>query len=275
MSAVVRLRALILAAHAGPTVTVTFVIAAVAAAAGRDHGGVLLVAAAVFTGQLSIGWSNDARDAERDRRAARTEKPTVRGEITAAELWTCAGLALATSVVMSLVAGGLVGGTAHVVSVLSAWTYNLALKTTVLSWLPYAVSFGLVPVFVTYGLTPAVAPATWIVMTCALMGVGAHLANALPDVDSDTLVAAGGLVAAIGAGPATVATLASLVGAVALLVSHLPLPGALAAGIVTLVAVGAVAVATLGRGRALFRFVLLLAAAVVVLLIGSAGSITA
>ena len=275
MSAVVRLRALILAAHAGPTVTVTFVIAAVAAAAGRDHGGVLLVAAAVLTGQLSIGWSNDARDAERDRRAARTEKPTVRGEITAAELWTCAGLALATSVVMSLVAGGLVGGTAHVVSVLSAWTYNLALKTTVLSWLPYAVSFGLVPVFVTYGLTPAVAPATWIVMTCALMGVGAHLANALPDVDSDTLVAAGGLVAAIGAGPATVATLASLVGAVALLVGHLPLPGALAAGIVTVVAVGAVAVATLGRGRALFRFVLLLAAAVVVLLIGSAGSITA
>jgi len=262
-----RLRALVDACHPGPTATVTLVVTALAASAGRDVAGLALVAAATLTGQLSVGWCNDAYDADRDRRAARAAKPTVRGDVTATVLWRIAALALAGTVALSYLAAGPVGGTAHVLAVLSAWIYNLALKTTVLSPLPYAVSFGLVPAFVTFGLTPPSPPAAWLVATCALLGVGAHLANAIPDVASDEQVGAGGLVARIGVRRASVAALVCLVSAVALLAAHLAVAPWAATGLVLVAAAGAVAVAVRGEGPALFRYVMALAGVAVLLLL--------
>jgi 4-hydroxybenzoate polyprenyltransferase len=65
-----------------------------------------------------------------------------------------------------------------------------------MSWLPYAVSFSLLPVFVfqTVGIWP-----TWqiIVMAC-LVGVIAHLFNALPDLAIDRNAKLGGLVVSLG-----------------------------------------------------------------------------
>ncbi len=267
-------RAFVDACHPGPTATVTFVVSALAAAAGRDRAGVALVALTVLCGQLSVGWSNDARDAERDRAADRASKPTVRGHVTASALWRGSLLALLAAVVLSYVAAGPVGGTAHVVAVLSAWSYNLRLKTTVLSAVPYAVSFGLIPAFLTYGLTPPVAPAGWVTVTCALMGVGAHLANALPDLDSDVAVSAGGLVAAIGVRASTWLSLVTLLAAVVLLAVHVAIPAGLAAALVVVVTSASVIVAVVGPGRALFRFVLVLAALAVVMLLAAATSLT-
>ena len=272
-----RLRAFVDACHPAPTATVTLVVTALAAAAGREAAGLLLVAAATLTGQLSVGWCNDAYDADRDARAARSEKPTVRGDVSATALWRGAALALAATVVLSYLAAGPVGGTAHVVAVLSAWTYNLVLKTTVLSPLPYAVSFGLVPAFVTYGLTPPSPPAAWLVATCALLGVGAHLANAIPDVDTDEQVGAGGFVAAVGVRAASIAALVCLVAAVALLATHLDVAAWVGVALVVLAAAGAVTVALRDAdgGRTLFRFVLVLAVVAVLLLLVSARSVTA
>jgi 4-hydroxybenzoate polyprenyltransferase len=270
-----RLRALVDACHPGPTATVTLVVTALAAAAGRDAVGLALVAAATLTGQLSVGWCNDAYDADRDRRAARGTKPTVRGDVTASVLWRASALALASTVALSYLAAGPVGGTAHVLAVLSAWSYNLALKTTVLSPLPYAVSFGLVPAFVTYGLTPPSPPAAWLVATCALLGVGAHLANAIPDVDSDEQVGAGGLVAEVGVRTASVAALGCLVTAVTLLAAQLAVAPWVALGLVLVAATGAVTVAVRGEGRALFRYVMALAVVAVLLLVVAAGTLTA
>jgi 4-hydroxybenzoate polyprenyltransferase len=270
-----RLRALVDACHPGPTATVTVVVTALAAAAGRDAAGLALVAAATLTGQLSVGWCNDAHDADRDRRAAREAKPTVRGDVTAAILWRASALALVATIALSYLAAGPVGGSAHLLAVLSAWAYNLALKTTVASPLPYAVSFGLVPVFVTYGLTPPAPPAAWLVATCALLGVGAHLANAIPDVASDELVGAGGLVAAVGVRTASLAALVCLVGAVALLAAQLAVAPWVAVGLVLVAAGGAVAVAVRGQGQALFRYVMALAGVAVLLLLLAATSLTA
>jgi len=268
------LRGLVQACHPGPSAAVTTVVAALSAAAGRDAAGVALMAAATLTGQLSVGWCNDATDAERDRRAGRSEKPTVRGDVDARLLWRAAAGALAAAAALSYLAAGPVGGTAHVVAVLSAWAYNLVLKTTVLSALPYAVSFGLVPAFVTYGLTPPAAPAAWLVAACALLGVGAHLANAIPDVESDTRVDAGGLVAALGVRRASVAALVCLVGALALLGTHLDLPAWAAAGVVTAAAAGGVVVVVRSEGVALFRYVMLLAVGCVLLLLIASRSLT-
>ena len=270
-----RVRAFIDACHPGPTATVTVVVTVLAAAAGRDALGLLLVAGATLTGQLSVGWCNDAYDAGRDRLAARAAKPTVRGDVTARSLWIAAALALTAAIVLSYVAAGPVGGTAHVLAVLSAWTYNLELKTTVLSPLPYAVSFGLVPAFVTYGLTPPSPPAAWLVATCALLGVGAHLANAIPDVESDEQVGAGGLVAAIGVRASAVASLVCLVTAVGILAAQLAVAPWVAVGLVLVAAAGAVVVVARGEGPALFRYVMGLAVVAVLLLVLAAGTLTA
>jgi 4-hydroxybenzoate polyprenyltransferase len=270
-----RLRGLVDACHPGPTATVTLVVTALAAAAGRDAVGVALMASATLTGQLSVGWCNDAYDADRDARAARVAKPTVRGDVSATLLWRGAAVALASTVVLSYLAAGRIGGTAHVVAVASAWTYNLVLKTTVLSPLPYVVSFGLVPAFVTYGLTPPVAPAAWVTATCVLLGVGAHLANAIPDVADDEHVGAGGLVARIGVRASTWLALLCLVAAVAVLAPHLGAPPAVAVALVVAAGAGAVGVAVLGRGQALFRYVLLLALVAVLGLVVAARTITA
>ena len=39
-------------------------------------------------------------------------------------------------------ASGLLAGLAHLVGVAAAWAYNLGLKSTRISWVPYAVAFG-------------------------------------------------------------------------------------------------------------------------------------
>jgi 4-hydroxybenzoate polyprenyltransferase len=264
-----------LACHPGPCFVVTCVVTAASFAAGRRMPGLVLVAVTVLIGQLSVGWSNDARDADRDLRAGRVEKPTVRGLVTARQLRVAAALAVLLAVPLSFLAAGVLGGLAHIVALASAWSYNLWLKTTRLSPLPYALSFGLIPAFVTYGLTPPAAPAVWVTVACAAMGAGAHLANALPDLDSDREISAGGLVAALGARVSTALALAAMVVAVVVLVAHLPIAGWAAALIVGGVLLASVVVALVGQGRTLFRFIMGLAILAVLLLIAAAGSITA
>lgn len=260
-----RARALVDACHPLPTLAVTSVVAMLSLAAGRDARGVALMALATLVGQLSVGWCNDAYDADRDLRAGRTEKPVVRGDVDARTLWVAALTALVAAVPLSFVAAGPVGGSAHVLAVLSAWAYDLRLKTTVLSWLPYAVSFGLVPAYVWFGLAPPTAPPAWTTAAAAALGVAAHLANALPDIESDTAVGAGGLTARLGRVRAARLSLLMLVLAVALLAPHLGLPGWAAIGLVVLVVAGAVLVGAGGRG--LFRYVMAVAALAVVLLL--------
>jgi 4-hydroxybenzoate polyprenyltransferase len=113
------------------------------------------------------------------------------------------------------------------------------------------------------------------VATCALLGVGAHLANAIPDVESDERVGAGGLVAAIGVRAASVASLGCLVAAVALLAAQLAVAPWVAVGLVLVAATGAVVVAARGEGQALFRYVMALAVVAVALLLLAATSLTA
>jgi len=50
-----------------------------AVTAGQSGARCVLTGAAVLTGQLSVGWCNDAFDARRDIAAARHGKPVVDG----------------------------------------------------------------------------------------------------------------------------------------------------------------------------------------------------
>lgn len=209
---------LVRASHAVPAVVVTGLATALAAALGSPAGTVMLVAAAVGTGQLSVGWSNDWIDAARDRAVGRRDKPVVAGLVTPRTLRRAAMLAAAACVVSSL-ALGLVPGAAHLVAVAGAWSYNARLKATVWSWVPYATSFGLLAVTVVLAVPGPRVPAGWAVAAVALLGVGAHVANALPDLEDDAATGVRGLPHRIGRRASEVLGPGLLVGAAALVVT--------------------------------------------------------
>ena len=252
-------RGLIAACHPGPTLVVTAAITGLALSLGRGPVGGLAVLLAVLSGQLSVGWANDAHDADRDRRAQRWDKPVVRGWVSERTLWVAAGTAATACIPLSFLAGGPIGGTAHIIAVASAWAYDLWLKTTPWSFVPYMVSFGLVAPFLTYGLTPPQPPAGWAVATLSLLGLGAHLANGIPDIDTDRATDSHGLVGRLGARLSANLAVVALLAATALLVGHLDLPRTTAIVILAGLAALSVLAASTAGGRHLFKVVMLLA----------------
>ncbi len=267
-----RVRGLAAGCHPGPTLVVTGALTVLAISLGRGAVGSVLVLLAVLSGQLSIGWANDAFDADRDRRAGRWDKPVVRGWISARTLWMAAALAAAACVPLSFLAGGVVGGAAHILAVASAWAYDLRLKTTAWSFVPYMVSFGLVAPFLTYGLDPPQAPAPWAVATLSLLGLGAHLANGIPDIDGDLATETQGIVGRLGRPVSALLSVVALLGATALLVAHLDLPIAVSVGLLVGLSLASIVGATAAGGRHLFTVVLLLAVGDALLLTLNAGA---
>ncbi|MFI0504385.1 UbiA family prenyltransferase [Streptomyces albogriseolus] len=187
-----RLPALLRCCHPEPALAVTVFVTALAVAAGHGPAG-----AAVLAGQLSVGWCNDAADAHRDTVCGRTDKPVAEGRLPARAVAVAAWTALVLCVPLSLLAGP-GAAAAHLTGVAAGWGYNLRLKRTPLSPLPYAVGFASLPVFVTLGLPRPVWPAWWVVAAGALLGVGAHLVNVLPDIEDDLATGVRGLPQRLG-----------------------------------------------------------------------------
>lgn len=267
-------RGFVLASHPGPTVVVTALATGLAVGVGSVPGTSLLVAGAVLTGQLSVGWSNDWLDAARDRAVRRAGKPVVSGLVSAAALRAGALAAVALCVVLSL-STGVLPGAVHLVAVASAWAYNLRLKSTVMSWLPYAVSFSLLLLFVVLAQPGRHAPTWWGLLAAALLGVGAHVANVLPDLEDDRATGVEGLPHRLGHTRATGVALVALVAATAVIV--LGPPGspsghALLGGCLALVLAGVAAAIAFARPRSVWPFRLSMAvAAVCVALLVAAG----
>ena len=191
-------RALALSCHPLPSVAVTALSAGLAALANLPMGRGLLLTATVFTGQLSIGWSNDYLDAARDRAVDRSDKPVAAGAVTPRMTAIATVAAVVLTLTLSAVLGWR-GGSVSVLTVLCGWLYNLGLKSTVLSWLPYAIAFGLLPAVATLSAEPSRWPAAWVLAAGALLGVAAHLANVLPDLREDIATGIRGLPHRLGA----------------------------------------------------------------------------
>jgi 4-hydroxybenzoate polyprenyltransferase len=249
---------------------VTALATAIAATSGRDLRATVFVAAAVFTGQLSIGWCNDLVDRDRDRAAGRLDKPVATGAVTP-RLVALACAAAATACVPLSLASGWRAGLCHLVGVAGGWAYNLGLKRTVLSWLPYATSFAMLGAFLALGLPGHPAPHVWVLAAGALLGVGAHFLNVIPDLDDDRRAGVLGLPQRLGAARARAggAVLLASAAAVVTLGPGDP-PAWTLAGLAAAVALAATA-ATTGRGaRSRLPFLLALATAgvTVALLVG-------
>jgi 4-hydroxybenzoate polyprenyltransferase len=173
------------------------------AVAAGIHGRSALLGAAVLCGQLSVGWSNDAIDAPLDMVAARRDKPIVTGEISRATVAWCAGVALLVDIPLSLTLGWR-AGVAHLGAVALAWAYNLGLKRTVISVLPYTVAFSLLPVVVAAMLPGSPLPQITLILAGAGCGTAAHFANTVGDSAEDAMTGVRGLPQRIGPGWSTV-----------------------------------------------------------------------
>lgn len=191
-------RALALSCHPGPTVAVTVLTALLAAAAGLTAARGVLVVAAVLAGQLSIGWLNDLLDADRDRAVGRRDKPLAAGAAPRATVRVAIAAAGALCVLLSLLAG-VVAGLVHLLGVAMGWAHDLGVKRTLLSPVPYAVAFACLPAFVWLARGPGAGTApAWVLGCGAVLGVGAHLLNALPDLADDVATGVVGLPQRLG-----------------------------------------------------------------------------
>ncbi|MDT0212303.1 UbiA family prenyltransferase [Rothia sp. ARF10] len=255
--------ALLRAAHAGPALAVTVLTALLAVSASLGSARGALVTAAVLAGQLSVGWSNDLRDRSRDAAVGRADKPLATGELSVALVQRACAFAVVATVVLSL-ACGVLPGLVHLFCVASAWTYNLWLKATAASWLPYAVSFGGLPVFV--HLAGGGAPPAEVVAGGALLGVGAHLLNVVPDLADDEATGVRGLPHRLGARRSTLLAVVLLVAATAALLVTGTV-GLAGTAVGALVVAGLAGLALVGRGRAPFYSAVGIALTDVVLLV--------
>ena len=174
---------LVRCSHPEPVAMVTSVCGVLALLAGRGWGTAWVVLA-VLAGQLFVGWTNDYVDRGRDADANRTDKPLARAEISPRLVATAAVVAGAAAVPLSL-ASGIAATAVHLVGIGSATAYNVGLKSTVFSVVTYALSFAMVPAFITLGLAHPHWPPAWVTAAASLTGIGGHFAQARPDVEGD------------------------------------------------------------------------------------------
>ena len=180
-------------------------------------------------------------------------------------------MALVADVPLSLAVGWRPGA-AHLVAVGSAWMYDLRLKETVLSWLPYAVSFGLVPVIIATALPGHPRPKLLVVAAAACLGVAAHFANTVGDADEDAATGVRGLPQRIGPQQSITAAVVLVAVAAGLLVAATS--GATATLAAAGVGVAAIPLTTWRtRSRhAAFAAVIVAAGALVVAFVAAGGS---
>lgn len=269
---------LVRASHFPPAVGVTAMACLLALGAGRGAG-TLWVGAAVFAGQLSVGWCNDWVDRERDRAAGRTDKPVATGAVRAETVLGLAVGSLAVCAVLSLPSGP-AATAVHLLAVGLAWAYNLGLKATPFSVAPYAVAFGLLPAFVWLGLPDGRLPPAWMAAAGALLGAGAHFVNTLDDAAADAATGVRGLPQRLGPRGSLGAAAGLLAAAAVTVAAGLRGGGPLAATAQVSVALGGVlAVAVVlagwrGRGRLAFHLVIGAAGAVVTAVVLAGAAVT-
>jgi 4-hydroxybenzoate polyprenyltransferase len=193
-----RFRAYLAATHFPQALAMVLLMTIATAVCGGSWSSVALVFLASAAGQATVGWTNDVHDAAADRAAGRSNKPTVRGELRPDDLRVPIVVSATLTIPLSFLAAGWLGGAAHIAAVASALAYNFFLARTVWSWVPYAVSFALMPGFIAQASTPTLWPSFPLIALSVLVGVTAHLLNAIPDIDIDRETGWGGLAVSLG-----------------------------------------------------------------------------
>lgn len=214
-----------------------------ATAGAPPPGRFALLLLAMLGGQVAIGALNEWYDRAADA-ISQPEKPIPSGLVTPGG----ALIMLAGGLLLMLLAGAPLGVASFGVLLLgtgSGLLYNLWLKRTPFSWLPYLVALPLVPTWAWLTLDRFEPRLLLLYPLGGLLVVAVHLAQTLPDIAGDRARGERGLAATLGraralrllwlAGGASVAVVA----AGAMLFGHRPALGLLAAGLVMLLLLAA------------------------------------
>ncbi|WP_425413169.1 UbiA family prenyltransferase [Micromonospora matsumotoense] len=268
---------LVRASHPEPGLAVTTVAGLLAVGVGHRPAGTVAVVLTVLASQLAVGWTNDAVDAGRDATVGRPDKPVAAGAVGRRTVAVAALLAALVTPLLALTTNP-VAAFWYTLGLVSALLYDWPLKSTPVSVLPYAVSFGTLPAFVVLALPGAPTPPVWLVVAGACLGAGAHFANVLPDLADDARTGVRGLPHLLGATGSRLAAAGLLFAATVALVLGPPGPPSWVgwSAVAAAVAVPAIgwyagraATRRDGRSVAAFRAVLVVALIDVVLLVAS------
>ncbi len=154
--------------------------AAVLAERSAREAGVVLMT--VLVGQVILGWHNDIVDRERDAAHHTPGKPIADGRLDPGAAWYAIIVAALVLVPLSITTGITAGGI-YLVSVCVGMLGNVVLRTGFFSWVTWAVSFGMLPAYLSYGGWGGQAvgdpPETAITILAGLLGIGIHFTRAV------------------------------------------------------------------------------------------------
>ena len=232
--------------HPAPAAAVVCLTAVLGAILSQEAGlspvslRVALTALSVLGSQVVTGAMNDWADRDTDA-LSQPSKPIPAGDVrpSSALALAAAGLALQVAASVPLGAAALFFGLA---AVASAVVYDLWLSRTPLSFVPYLVSFGILPLWIAAGVDVPLGRVALAPILVGPFAVAAHLANTLKDFDGDAALGSRNLAQVLGRGRAQVLAwgLAVGVGAgsgVALLATQRLGPPSLLLGFMGLIAV--------------------------------------
>ena len=160
-----------------------------------------LLALSLTLQQFAISAHNDWCDRDVDA-IAKPSRPLPAGRISPRSVLALAA-ALAIGSLLLAVPLGADEVALIALFLLCGFAYNVRLKRTPLSWLPFSIAFPLIPLFAAAALD--VWPAWWPAAALASQPliVAIHLADSIPDVETDLRAGAGGLAARLGTRLAT------------------------------------------------------------------------
>jgi 4-hydroxybenzoate polyprenyltransferase len=161
--------------------------------------------------QLGIGAVNDLVDAPRDA-GHKPGKPIPAGLVSRRAAGVGALGAFGLGLLLAVPGGPLVAGLAVVVIAIGL-AYDLRLKGTAWSWLPFAVGIPILPVFGWVGATGGLVSMFAVLVPAAVAGGAAlAIANSLVDVDRDRAAGVTSVAVALGEGTARVVQIVLLGG---------------------------------------------------------------
>lgn len=193
--------------------------------------------------QLGIGTVNDLVDAPADA-GRKAGKPIPSGLVTAGQATIAAGILFLAGSGLALSVSPPIGGLAVIVIAIGL-AYDLRLKGTAWSWLPFAVGIPILPIFGWLGATGGLVPAFAVLLPAAVAaGAGLAIGNTLVDVERDRSAGLSSIAIVLGPTRSSVVSaglfgVVGLAGVASALAANRPILVALLLAVIALVPVGA------------------------------------
>ena len=164
-------------------------------------GETILLALSLSLQQFAISAHNDWADRDVDA-VAEPARPIPAGLISPRAVLVLATVLAVGSLLFALPLG-LDEGALVALFLVCGLAYNTRLKRTPLSWLPFSLAFPLIPLFAAAALDTW--PAWWppAALAAQPLIVAIHLADSIPDIETDLRAGAGGLASRLGVRTAT------------------------------------------------------------------------